>query len=81
MCSFVKTEEEAIQAINSSVKAVLIVSGKEGSIMIPKLCDGLKPILNLQSIIVFCGEDNKKKFIKNLKKPYKNMVKMVASDF
>ena len=49
--------------------------------MIPKLCDGLKPILNLQSIIVFCGEDNKKKFIKNLKKPYKNMVKMVESDF
>jgi hypothetical protein len=45
------------------------------------LGDGLKQILNLQSAIVFCGEGNRKKFIKELKKPYPDIVKMVAYDF
>ena len=45
--SFVQTEEDALEAINSSVKTILIVSGKEGSSLIPKLRDGLKEVNNL----------------------------------
>lgn len=79
--SFVQTEEDAIKAIRSSVKTILVVSGKEGSSLIPKLRDGLKEVNNLQSAIVFCGPDSVKEFKKSLKKKFPDFVKLVTSDF
>ena len=39
--SFVSNEEEAMKAVYQSDKSILIVSGREGSVLIPKLRGGL----------------------------------------
>ena len=69
-----------MQAIYQSVKAVLIVTGREGSYLIPKMRDGLKIVTNLKSVVVFCGEAHVKLFKKKWQNEY-DIVKMVTSDF
>ena len=49
-----KTSAEAMECLNNSVKSVLIVSGQQGSILVPKLSK-LKMGENICSVIVFCG--------------------------
>ena len=44
---FATNEAQAMKAVYQSIKTILVVSGKEGSILIPKLRDGLKEVTNL----------------------------------
>jgi hypothetical protein len=43
--------EEGIDLLNTTVKAVLIVSGRMGQVLLPKI----NHMKNLLSVIVFCG--------------------------
>ena len=64
--SFVKTEEEALERIYASIKSVLIVSGKLGAKILPKIRNGLKEVSNLTGVIVYCGEKHVPKFTREL---------------
>lgn len=56
------SEETFIQALNSSVKSVVILSGKDGAKTIPKLYGGLKVNNCITSIIVFCEIENQSRY-------------------
>ena len=47
--------ESAHQLINSSMRSVLIVSGQLGSLLLPQLQGGLKPVPGVMGVIVFCS--------------------------
>ena len=66
----------AHELINSSAKAVLIVSGQLGSQLLPQLQGGLKPIPNVTGVIVFCSNIQiHRSWAKNFP-----LVKMVTDD-
>ena len=56
------TEEGILAAINESVKTVLIISGRDAAVLVPKLCEdhngnGLSKVPNISGIIVFCRNE------------------------
>jgi len=56
--AFCHDESTFITLLNSSVKSVVILSGKDGAKMIPKLYGGLKNNNCITSVIVFCEIEN-----------------------
>ena len=51
----VKSDLEAIERIRQSVKAILITGSSDADSIIPKYINGLAPVSNLHSIIVFAS--------------------------
>ena len=53
------TEQEVLKAITQSVKAVVIMSGRDAAVLVPKICKdkdgrGLNHLTNIYGIIIFC---------------------------
>ena len=60
--AFCDSEETFIKLINSTVKTVLILSGKDGARMIPKLFGGLKSVGSITSVIIYCDIENQSRY-------------------
>lgn len=56
--AFVTNEDDALEAINSCVKAVLIVNGPEGEMLMHRIGEG-QELTNLYSIIVYAQNPEK----------------------
>lgn len=59
--NFVDQKQDALDCIGLSLRATLIVSGKDAYDFIHQLYDGLAPNKNIVNIIVYCLKEEKQK--------------------